>query len=70
MKAVVESHDPVIEAGQLLLTTRAHTQLEDIDRLRRLRGAVEASEEGVVLEKVDILHTLTAIGIIAPPSSL
>lgn len=70
MKAVVESHDPVIEAGQLLLTARAHTQLEDIDRLRRLRGAVEASEEGVVLEKVDILHTLTAIGIIAPPSSL
>lgn len=70
MKAVVESHDPVIEAEQLLLTTRAHTQLEDIDRLRRLRGAVEASEEGVVLEKVDILHTLTAIGIIAPPSSL
>ncbi|BDA50305.1 hypothetical protein COCOBI_15-4340 [Coccomyxa sp. Obi] len=51
MKAVVESHDLVIEAGQLLLTTRAHTQDQDYDRLRRIRGAVEDSEEGAVLEK-------------------
>ncbi|CAL8465191.1 g4726 [Coccomyxa elongata] len=54
MKAVVESHDLAIEAGQLLLTTRAHTQHEDFDKLVRLRGAVEASEEGVVLGKAAV----------------
>lgn len=60
MKAVVESHDLVIETGQLLLTTRAHTQLEDVDRLHLIRGAVEASEEGAVLEKVyNYSHTDT-----------
>ncbi|BDA50307.1 hypothetical protein COCOBI_15-4360 [Coccomyxa sp. Obi] len=51
MKAVVESHDLVIEAGQLLLTTRAHTQDQDYDRLGRPRGVVESSEEGAALEK-------------------
>ncbi|BDA50303.1 hypothetical protein COCOBI_15-4320 [Coccomyxa sp. Obi] len=61
MRAVVESHELVIEAGQLLLTTRAHTVDEDLDRLKRLRGAVEASEEGAVLEKVYNLHTLRAV---------
>lgn len=69
MKAVVESHDLAIEAGQLLLTTRAHTQHEDFDRLVRLRGAVEASEEGVVLGKVYIFHTLTAVVSHNVPSS-
>ncbi|BDA50309.1 hypothetical protein COCOBI_15-4380 [Coccomyxa sp. Obi] len=54
MVAVVQSHDLVIEAGQLLLTTRAHTQNEDFERLGRLKDAVEASEEGAVLEKAAV----------------
>lgn len=54
MKATVKSHDLVIEAGKLLLTTRARTQDEENDRLGRLRGVVEGSEEGAVLEKVCI----------------
>ncbi|BDA50304.1 hypothetical protein COCOBI_15-4330 [Coccomyxa sp. Obi] len=51
MRAVVESHDLVIEAGQLHLTTRAHTLDEDLVRLKKLRGAVETSGEGAMLEK-------------------
>ncbi|BDA50306.1 hypothetical protein COCOBI_15-4350 [Coccomyxa sp. Obi] len=54
MKAVVKSHDLVIEAGKLLLTTRAHTQDEDCERLGKLRGAVEDSKEGEVLEKAAV----------------
>lgn len=49
----MESKELAFEAGRLLLSTRAHTQEEDVERLFNLRGKLETSDEAVVMEKVE-----------------
>ncbi|BDA50002.1 hypothetical protein COCOBI_15-1300 [Coccomyxa sp. Obi] len=51
MKAVIKSQELAFEAGRLLLTTRAYTQQLDKERLVKLKGKFETSEEAVVMEK-------------------
>lgn len=53
MKTVIKSRELAFEAGRILLTTRAYTQQLDKERLCNLTGTLEASEEAVVMEKVD-----------------
>lgn len=54
MEAEIKSQELAFEAGRLLLSTRAYTQDLDRERLSKLKGKLETSEEAVVMEKVPL----------------